>query len=71
MTTIDKTIGFRVALISISPTVSTEGARPPQGGLCFFLVHFNKKIRTFALAQCQFPLTLTDQHGTFHKPAAW
>jgi uncharacterized LabA/DUF88 family protein len=32
---------------------------------------FYKKIRTFALAQCQFPLTLTDQHGTFHKPAAW
>jgi len=32
---------------------------------------FYKKIRPFALAQSQFPQTLTDQHGTFHKPAAW
>jgi uncharacterized LabA/DUF88 family protein len=32
---------------------------------------FYKKIRSYALAQCQFPPTLTDQHGTFHKPAAW
>jgi uncharacterized LabA/DUF88 family protein len=32
---------------------------------------FYKKIRSHALAQCQFSPTLTDQHGTFRKPAAW
>ncbi|MEI8315578.1 MAG: NYN domain-containing protein [Verrucomicrobiota bacterium] len=34
-------------------------------------VNFYKKIRPYALAHCQFPPTLTDQHGTFHKPATW
>jgi hypothetical protein len=27
----------------------------------------NKKV----LANCQFPATLTDAQGTFHKPATW
>jgi hypothetical protein len=36
MTAIDKTVKFGVRLAIITPTVSTEGARPLQGGLCFF-----------------------------------
>ncbi len=34
-------------------------------------VDFYKKIRQTVLGLSQFPLTLTDQHGTFHKPAVW
>lgn len=33
--------------------------------------HFYKKIRPGVLALSQFPPTLTDANGTFHKPAAW
>jgi len=32
---------------------------------------FLKQIRSGALAQCQFPLTLTDSYGAFSKPATW
>lgn len=32
---------------------------------------FYRPIRTGVLAASQFPTTLTDSHGTFHKPAAW
>lgn len=32
---------------------------------------FKKKIRPAALAACQFPQTLTDGNGTFHKPPTW
>ena len=36
MTPVDKPTGFSVTSTIISPTVSTEGAKPPQGGFCFF-----------------------------------
>ena len=32
---------------------------------------FYKRIRQGALAASQFPPTLTDAHGTFHKPTVW
>ena len=32
---------------------------------------FYKKIRPAVLAASQFPSQLTDQHGTFLKPATW
>ena len=32
---------------------------------------FFKKIRAHALRESQFPRTLHDAHGTFHKPLAW
>jgi len=32
---------------------------------------FVKHIRPNALALSQFPTTMTDQHGTFHKPGSW
>ncbi len=32
---------------------------------------FIKKLRTGVLEEAQFPTTLTDDSGTFHKPAAW
>ena len=32
---------------------------------------FIKHIRPGVLAACQFPLTLSDAEGTFHKPASW
>lgn len=32
---------------------------------------FFKTIRTAALAASQFPITLTDARGTFHKPTTW
>ena len=32
---------------------------------------FYKRIRTKVLAASQFPPTLTDAHGTFHKPPSW
>jgi uncharacterized LabA/DUF88 family protein len=32
---------------------------------------FYKPIRAGVLAASQFPSTLTDAHGTFHKPSAW
>ena len=32
---------------------------------------FIKRIRKGVLAQSQFPPTLTDAHGTFHKPPSW
>jgi uncharacterized LabA/DUF88 family protein len=32
---------------------------------------FVKKIRAGVLAQSQFPPSLQDPHGTFHKPASW
>ena len=34
-------------------------------------IDFIKQIRTGVLRTAQFPLTLTDAHGTFTKPAAW
>jgi uncharacterized LabA/DUF88 family protein len=34
-------------------------------------VTFMKAIRKGVLAASQFPSTLTDQHGTFHKPSTW
>ncbi len=34
-------------------------------------VTFIKQIRPGVLAKSQFPPTLTDQHGTFSKPASW
>ncbi len=34
-------------------------------------VDFVKPIRRGVLAASQFPDTLTDAHGTFHKPASW
>lgn len=35
------------------------------------VAHFYKKIRPSVLALSQFPPSLTDAHGTFHKPASW
>lgn len=35
------------------------------------VAHFYKKIRPGVLALSQFPPTLTDANGTFHKPATW
>jgi uncharacterized LabA/DUF88 family protein len=32
---------------------------------------FFKSIRTSALVKSQFPSTLTDEHGEFHKPQSW
>lgn len=32
---------------------------------------FVKQIRAGALAQSQFPVTLSDRKGSFHKPKAW
>lgn len=32
---------------------------------------FFKEIRPATLAKCQFPTTLTDAQGTFHKPVSW
>jgi uncharacterized LabA/DUF88 family protein len=32
---------------------------------------FYKEIRSTVLSLSQFPVTLTDKHGTFHKPARW
>jgi hypothetical protein len=32
---------------------------------------FFKSIRPGVLAASQFPPTLTDAHGTFHKPGSW
>ena len=32
---------------------------------------FVKKIRKGVLSASQFPLTLKDKHGEFHKPAVW
>jgi hypothetical protein len=32
---------------------------------------FKKKIRPGVLAASQFPATLTDAHGTIHKPKSW
>ena len=34
-------------------------------------IDFMKRIRSGALAAAQFPPSLTDSHGTFHKPTAW
>ena len=34
-------------------------------------VDFCKRIRSGALKASQFPDTLTDAQGTFHKPAGW
>ncbi len=33
--------------------------------------NFIKKLRAGVLASSQFPQSLTDAHGTFHKPANW
>ena len=33
--------------------------------------NFIKKLRTGVLGASQFPQSLTDDHGTFHKPASW
>jgi len=33
--------------------------------------NFYKEIRATALSLSQFPATLTDAHGTFHKPECW
>lgn len=35
------------------------------------LANFYKPIRSGALAACQFPPSLTDADGTFHKPPSW
>jgi uncharacterized LabA/DUF88 family protein len=32
---------------------------------------FYKTIRPGVLAACQFPPTLTDRNGTFHRPSEW
>ena len=37
----------------------------------FPLANFYKQIRPKALAACQFPQTLTDALGQFHKPPSW
>jgi len=33
--------------------------------------NFFKTVREGILSKCQFPHTLTDEHGTFHKPDIW
>ncbi|MDQ3197954.1 MAG: NYN domain-containing protein [Verrucomicrobiota bacterium] len=35
------------------------------------LANFYKPIRASVLAACQFPDSLTDSHGEFHKPPSW
>ncbi len=50
------------------------GVLNPQKRTCrvlAFQATFYKHIRKGVLAASQFPNTLTDQHGTFHKPATW
>lgn len=32
---------------------------------------FKKSLRQNIAAACQFPPTMTDVHGTFHKPKEW
>ena len=46
----------------------------PQRNPSFHLkqyANFIKKLRTGVLGASQFPQSLTDAHGTFHKPAGW
>jgi uncharacterized LabA/DUF88 family protein len=35
------------------------------------LANFQKQLRPHHLAAAQFPLNLTDKHGTIHKPRNW
>lgn len=53
-----KTIGI------LNPQAKVSRALQP-------LAHFIKPIRAGALQNAQFPPTLTDTHGTFHKPVRW
>ena len=71
-------------LVVISPVVSTPGARPPQGGLCFCrmprqrpshaLNHktgFCKKLCSEVPNLSQFPSLLIEVNGVLHGPAKW
>ena len=52
----------------------TLGILNPQKRPCRMLMveaTFYKKIRPAVLAASQFPPNLTDQHGSFYKPATW
>ncbi len=44
---------------------------PNPSWVLYAAATFKKKIRAAALRTCQFPATLTDANGTFHKPPRW
>lgn len=52
------------------PGRNGQPARRPSNALKNVASH-SKAIQTASLAAAQFPPTLTDQHGTITKPAAW
>jgi hypothetical protein len=54
--------GLPVGVLSPRPRHSAELRR---------VATFLKRIRQAQLVSCQFPVSLTDTHGTFHKPASW
>lgn len=55
-------LGKRVGILNPHPIPSVSLRRNAD---------FFKGIRKSALRQSQFPETMQDEHGTFHKPSAW
>lgn len=55
-------IGLPVGVLSPRPRHSAELQK---------VATFLKRIRQAQLVSCQFPVSLTDAHGTFHKPSSW
>lgn len=55
-------LGFPVGVLSPRPRHSAELQK---------VATFTKRIRLAQLVSCQFPISLNDTHGAFHKPASW
>ncbi len=65
---------MRIVCHELGRVVGVLNPHPPQmrsRALLSCKPTFFKQIRVGAIAASQFPPTLTDTTGTFHKPAGW
>jgi uncharacterized LabA/DUF88 family protein len=62
---------FGKSIVVINPTSNRKEALRVNKDLNRVASSYIRMINKKVLANCQFPATLTDAQGTFHKPATW
>lgn len=67
----DLTLPIRLVRAKFGADVGVLNPHPNTSHALRLVASFYRPIRAGALAQSQFPPTLTDAHGTITKPASW
>jgi hypothetical protein len=62
---------IRIVITELGKPVGILNPQPHPSKVLIQYATFIKQIRKGVLAVSQFPPTLTDRHGTFHKPPQW